>query len=371
MKEILKTAYLKSRRHVLNALSFFTVRKDSAGNFSAHSIRKILFVRIDRIGDLVLSTPALKNIKRAYPDSRLVVLASPVNHSLLINNPNVDEVIVYDRHDSIFNRIRVVRRLRDYEFDLAIDPYGDYELETALIAYVSGAIHRIGYASHGREILFNLSAPELEKSPHFVDLTMDVLKPLSSQDVDRTPEIFLTNVEKTWAEGWLREKGMGDRPVIGIHPGAYYETQKWPLESFAVVANQLREGYTLDLVVFGGPDDASLVDGLRSMVSEDLAVFTEPDLRRFGALLSCCGIFICNNSGPLHMAAALGTATISFMGPTIKERWMPLGDIHTVLRMDDLPCIGCNVGYCRIKTHDCMGLITPAMVMDAVKRVLP
>ena len=67
------------------------------------------------------------------------------------------------------------------------------------------------------------------------------------------------------------------------------------------------------------------------------------------------------------MAVALGTPTISFMGPTIKERWMPIGDIHAILRIDDLPCIGCNLGYCKIKTHDCMRLITVDMVMKAVE----
>lgn len=369
MKEILKTAYLKSRRHVLKALSLFTLRKDFLGNCPAHSIRKILFVRIDRIGDLVLSTPALKTLKISYPDSLLTVLASPVNHALLVNNPYVDEFIVYDRRDSIFNRMSVVRQLRDYKFDLAIDPYGDYELETAFIAYMSRATHRIGYASYGREVFFDLPVPEIEHALHFVDLTMDVLKPLGLNGVNRTPEIFLSDDERAWAEGWLREKGMGGRPVIGIHPGSYYETQRWPLERFADVANQLREEAAFDLVVFGGPDDSGLVDDLRSTMSGELAVFIEPDLRRFASLLSVCRIFICNNSGPLHMAVALGTPTISFMGPTIKERWMPLGNIHTVLRMDDLPCIGCNTGHCRIKTHDCMRLITSDMVMDYIRAI--
>ncbi len=151
MKRILKKIYLNFRKYVLKMLSVF-IHSNQSLDLSGQHIEKILIIRIDRIGDIVLSTPALKAIKQAFPHSELTVLASPSNSPLIFNNPNIDHIVVYDRRGSFIDRIRVIQKLRESGFDLAIDPYADYELETALIAFFSGAKRRIGYASYGREV---------------------------------------------------------------------------------------------------------------------------------------------------------------------------------------------------------------------------
>ena len=236
--------------------------------------------------------------------------------------------------------------------------------------FLSGARRRIGYASYGREIFFNVQAPSIEANQHFVDLTLDVMKPFGIVTKDKTPEIYLTDDEKNRAENWLKKNGVEDKPIIGIHPGAYYESQRWLPERFIELIEQLCKTGSYELILFGGPGDEMLIDRMDSMSGEGILTYIADDLRKFAALVSCCRVFICNNSGPLHMAVALNTPTISFMGPTHKKRWMPIGNIHKVLRIDDLPCIGCNLGYCKIKTHDCMRLITAEMVVDVIDKVL-
>ena len=367
---ILKRIYLGFRKHLLHALAALFARKNLPYLGPGQDIKKILFIRIDRIGDIVMSTPALKAIKQAFPHSELTVLASPPNSPLVFNNPNIDHIVVYDRRGSLIDRIRVIQKLRESSFDLAIDPYADYELETALIAFFSGAKRRTGYASYGREVFFNLPAPEIRSNRHFIDLTLDVLKPVGIVTKDKTPEIYLTDDEKKWAGDWLNKNGLGRNPVIGMHPGASYETQRWPPERFAELADLLQVDKKLDVIIFGGPDDEHLVNRICSILHGEVTAYIAHDLRKLAALISCCHVFVCNNSGPLHMSVAIGTPTISFMGPTIKERWMPLGDIHTILRIDDLPCIGCNKGYCKINTHDCMRLIPSSMVMEAVGNLM-
>ncbi len=159
---------------------------------------------------------------------------------------------------------------------------------------------------------------------------------------------------------------MGEKRIIGIHPGAYYETQRWPVENFSELINKLQNDGKFDVIIFGGLSDRKIIREIESLVNEKITTYIGNDLRFFSSLLSYCNIFICNNSGPLHMAVALNIPTISFMGPTVKEQWMPLGDKHEVLRMDILPCIGCNLGYCKIKTHDCMRQIAPGDVMKLI-----
>ena len=196
MKDTLKNIYLNFRKHLLRALAIFISHKKFPDVGSGQDIKKILFIRIDRIGDIILSTPTLKALKEAYPQSKITVLASPSNNPLIFNNPNVDHIVVYDRRGRLIDRIRVIRKLRESGFDLAIAPYADYELETALIAFFSGAKNRVGYASYGREIFFNVQAPKIDDSQHFVDLTLDVLKPVGIVTKDKTPEIYLTDNEK-------------------------------------------------------------------------------------------------------------------------------------------------------------------------------
>jgi heptosyltransferase-2 len=367
VKAILKNIYLNFRKYLLRVVAIFILDKKIPHSVSGLDIRKILFIRIDRIGDMVLSTPALKALKQEFPQCKLVVLASPSNQPLLAHNPYVDRVIVYGHKNGLRKKIGSIKQLRGYGFDLAIDPYPDYELKTALIAFVSGAKSRIGYASYGREIFFNLHGPGVVEDKHLIDLTLDIIKPLGVVANDKRPEIFLTEDEKEWARNWLEKRGVGGRPMIGIHPGGYYETQRWLPERFADIANHLQKSGDLDVIILGGPGDERLVHLIRSMIHAEVPTYVGDDLRRFATLVHSCHILICNNSGPLHIAAALNIPTISFMGPTDKKRWMPIGEFHKVLRIDNLSCIGCNLGYCKIRTHDCMRLITPSMVIDAVK----
>jgi len=372
VKDLVKVIYLNLRGYLLRVMAVFMFLARHRDCRSGGEIQRILFIRIDRIGDLVLSTPALKAIKQALPRSRLVVLASPSNHALLLHNPYVDEVFVYDQAKGLGNGIRVMKELRAYDFDLAVDPYPDYELRTAVIAFLSGARKRVGYASYGREVLFTLRAPRVEDNQHFVDITLGVLKPLGIHAEDRTPEVFLTHEERQWARTWLKEKGAWGEQIVGIHPGGHYESQRWLPENYAELMGKLQEWRRrrVALILFGAPGEELLIKKICSMVTGEVVTFLEGDIRRFAALLSYCSVFIGNNSGPLHVAAGLGIPTISFMGPTNKARWMPIGDIHAVCRKDDLPCIGCNRGYCRIKTHDCMRLITPSMVLEAARGIL-
>jgi lipopolysaccharide heptosyltransferase II len=366
MKSIAKIIYLNLRRVLLSIFALFFAKR-LRGFKLEHGVNRILFIRIDRIGDVVLSTPALKSVKQAFPGTELVVLASISNHSLLLHNPYVDRIIVYNQTQGVKNKIGIINQLRKYKFDLAIDPYPDYELRTALIALLSGAKRRIGYGSYGREVFFNLNGPGLVKDKHLVDLTLDIVKALGVTANDKVPEIFLTEDEKKWARSWLKEKDVWGKPIVGIHPGGHYETQRWLPERFADIANHLQKSGDLDVIILGGPDDEGLVHLIGSMIHAEVPTYVGDDLRRFAALVYYCHIIIGNNSGPLHIAVALRIPTVSVMGPTNKNRWMPVGDIHRVLRMDDLPCIGCNSGYCKIKTHDCMRLITPSMVLEAVR----
>lgn len=362
-RQHMRNLYLRSRGAVLRALPL------SNGNgamlpVAGESTGRILFVRLDRVGDVVLSTPAMEVLKKRFPRSELTVLLRPQTAALLENNPHVDRCVVLDPGAGPAERCRILQDLRRRRFDLAVDPCVDWTLASALMAWASGAQSRIGYPRGGREVFFTTTAELPDGNAHMADVILGTLRPLGIDGPRPLPRVYLSPGERARAAGWLAGQRLSGKPLVGIHPGAYYETQRWPAEHYAALAGGLRTRF--DVILFGGPADAGLVERIRSGIPGGALTVVTPDIRRFAALLSCCRLLVCNNSGPLHVASALGIPTVSFMGPTEKTLWLPLGERHVVLRIGDLPCIGCNRGVCPAGTLECMRRITPEMAAEAV-----
>jgi lipopolysaccharide heptosyltransferase II len=367
MRAILKRKYLIVRGICLHLLGHI-IPQTSGTLPDIRQMKKVLIVRIDRIGDMVLSTPVFKSLKAANPQLEITILASPANSAILDNNPSVDHIVEYNPAKGLRGLLDVIKQLRKSSLDLAIDSYDNYKLVSALIVFLGGAKWRVGYPSYGREIFFNIKVARPPGEAHFIDVVMNTLKPLGVAINDRVPEIFITQDERKKGGEWLAQMGIENKPVIGVHPGAYYESQRWPIEYYAELITLLQKNKNLEVVIFGGPGDSSILDQIQLQLNGKVLTYEHNDMRHFLALVSKCSLFICNNSGPLHMACALGVPTISFMGPTVKGRWMPVGDQHKIFRIDDLSCIGCGAGTCIIKTHDCMRRITPNYVMDLIEK---
>jgi lipopolysaccharide heptosyltransferase II len=362
-RQRIKKLYLRSRRAILGAIPLPAGAWPRQGA-QREAIRRILFIRLDRVGDVVLSTPAIEALKAGFPRSEITVLLRPQTAALLAHNPHVDRCVILDPGAGPAERYRVLKDLRRRRFDLAVDPCVDWKLSTALIAWLSGARFRIGYSCEGRETFFTMIAEHPDGRAHMADVILGTLVPLGIDRSNRQPRMYLTDEERNRAAGWLAERTGGENPLIGIHPGAFYKTQRWLPEHFAVLADRLQGSF--DVILFGGPADEGLVQRIQFLMPGKTLKVVTPDIRWFAALLSNCRLLVCNNSGPLHVASALGIPTVSFMGPTVKELWSPLGEKHAVLRIDGLACIGCNRGICPTGSRDCMRLITPEMAAEAV-----
>ncbi len=366
----LKAVYYPVRRLILAMLGFFPFRGKRWSSLP-QDIRRILCIRVDRVGDMVLSTPAFQALREALPQAHITVMASPANAPILECNPHVDEVVIYDRLARLPKKIEQLLQMRSRRFDLAIDLLAGDDLQTAVLAAMSGAPHRIGYAAFGREVFFNGPLVNMVRNEPMVDATLGLLKQIGIVSPDsRRPRIYLSADEKGWARQWLDEHGLLKRERIAIHPGAFYKTQRWPAEYYAALTELICRKTQAQVLLLGGPADAGIISEITARIKEDRCLCLQDDLRKCLAILSQCRMLVCNNSGPLHCAAALDIPTLSFMGPTVKEQWMPVGEIHRVFRRDDLPCIGCNSGSCRIETHDCMRLIRPEVVFENIRNEL-
>jgi lipopolysaccharide heptosyltransferase II len=370
MNSQIKLIYLKLRAASLEAIKPFLGSNPHGVQQGPHRFRKIIFIRTDRIGDMVLSTPAFKAIKMAFPDAALTVLASRANYPLIQSDPYVNEILVHDSSAGLKETARMVRRLRSRRFDAVIDPMTGYDAQTAFLSYLTQAETRVGFVGFGREVFFSAPVQLSEPRPGIVDLHLALLTRMGIHCSGIEPELFLREEEIKRARRWVRRVAPEGERIIGLHPGAHYATQRWGIRNYAALVELLMKNTGLKPVVLGGPADIPLVKGILARTNDSAPAVFSSDLRELMALISQIDVLVCNNSGPLHIAAALKVPTVSFMGPTAKSLWTPSGSRHRVLRANDLDCIGCNNGVCRRATMECMQRLTPEMAREALAELL-
>ncbi|MDI6839381.1 MAG: glycosyltransferase family 9 protein [bacterium] len=364
MRQKLNSLYLFLRGKILNTLSIFLTKQSKAPH--PNEIKRILLIRIDRIGDVVLSTPALRALRERFPISHISILVSPKTQDLLLQSPYVDEVIPYNGKIAITSLLHSKNRRK--KFNLAIDLHLDYPLKTALIAYLSGAKYRVGFNIAGKSIFLNIRVMPDKKEKHLVEHTLDLIRAVSGNISTEEPELSIIPEAKQYVNNFLIHNNiLNNDLLVGIHPGGYYPTQRWLPERFARVGDKIIDEYKAKIILMGGPGEEEIVEEIASNMKHKPVIYVREPLRNLVAIIDRCSLLICNNSGPLHIATAIGTPTVSTMGPTNPVRWWPWGDRNIVIRKH-LPCNPCNKGVCN--DHKCMELITVNEVMEAVNTIL-
>ncbi len=369
MRKILKA--IKNLYLNLRALKFIILSGLTSGlrkkEFDRESTRSVLVISLKRVGDVILSIPAFRAIKESLPKSQVTVFADSYTKDILDRIPYIDAVVPYGKDASFLKKAKQVRKLSYNAFDLAIDLTCDYTFEGALWTWLSGSKFRVGYDTWKRGLLFNRPVKPIKGAMHAIDEILNIIKSIGLETEDKSLNISASEEATDTVKKFFRDKdAKSDTLLIGIHPGGYYPTQRWLTERFAEVADRLIEKYKARIVLMGGPKEEKIIQQISTHMANQPLVFLDHPLGELLALLQSCHLLICNNSGPLHMASALGTLTVSTMGPTLPERWQPQGEKHIVIRKN-LPCIPCNEGYCRLKTLECMKLITVKDMLEAAE----
>jgi len=319
-------------------------------------VSRILAVRTDRIGDMALTSAALADLKRHFTHARITVLAPPAPLALLEHHPAVDRLVP-------LTGTRLPPEMAG-RFDLAIDFTPDERLLGARLVAASRAPWRIGLARAGREIHFTLPGPQARADRHLVDLHRDLLAALGVAGTPGEPALVVTPPERSAALARVAAFGAGS-PRVLIHPGAHEESQRWAPERWAETIARLTERGAACLVA-AGPGEEALARRIADLTPDALVLGTL-GVRELMAVMAVCDLFVGNNSGPLHVAAALGVPTVSVMGPTDPRRFAPRGGANSVLRLD-LACSPCQRGRCW--HHTCLRGIDADPVIAAAVAIL-
>ena len=299
----------------------------------AADVRALLAIRQhNQMGDMVLTLPALRALRRGYPHARIVFVASPLCRELLTDHPDIDTLIVFDKQ-SLWQPLafwRLVRALRHPRPDLAV-VLGTVSFSTtsALLAWASGARLRAGVSSRafGSDLSGAIYHLELPLSPSEVHEVEHNLAPLRGLGIDAPVEMptlsarppALLAAREFIARAFPSQEG----PVVVVHPGAGKTENIWPVERFAEVARALTQQDRARIVVSEGPRDGAVAAALLSRCPG--AVRWHATLRDTIGILGCAQAFIGNDTGLAHVAAATGVPTVAIFGPTDPRRWSPAG----------------------------------------------
>ena len=310
-------------------------------------IKKILVIRTDGIGDLLNSTPAIALLRQNYPDAEITVLARPLNAPVLHGNPDVDRILIFDR-GGLRERMRFYQNLRRERFQLVV------AMQTAtwphFVAFLTGARYRLGrYQKRFKSTLTHAWHGSYRKGEtHEVDRNLELVRLICNGDGVRRLVFHLNPDEIANAEAQLKTWGIGtDRFLVGIHPGGSSFDKRWPEKHYAELADRLARHYNATLLILHGPDEMALACKIQETMQTCAVVYAPPSIRELAALLSRCNLVVCNDSGPMHLAAALDVPTVAIFGPTDYVAWHPLSEHASIVRQD-MPCWPCSAHKCKI-----------------------
>ncbi|MBF0390319.1 MAG: lipopolysaccharide heptosyltransferase II [Desulfamplus sp.] len=339
---------------------------------------KILIRAANWIGDAIMTTPVIRAIRKNYPDAHITLLAKPWVIPVFDNNPYIDEVMVYQsggRHAKGFGTIRLSKDIRKKRFDIAILMQNAFE--AALITFLGSVPVRIGYNTDGRTLLLNpsIKLDKRLKKGHLIDYYIGILKGAGLYDAGRELDLFISDIEKVEAIKIIESYGINIKTdhVIGINPGATGGTAKrWFPERYAELAKRLSEKFKTKILIFGSSSDYELGETIKQDVCINLAGKTT--LRQAFALMEKCDLFITNDSGLMHAAAALHTKQIAIVGSTDHIATSPSSPNSVMIRVP-VPCSPCLKVHCpKDKSdtdyHVCMNKITLDMVIEKCEYAL-
>ncbi|MEE9542986.1 MAG: lipopolysaccharide heptosyltransferase II [Thermodesulfobacteriota bacterium] len=332
-------------------------------------MERILVRAANWIGDAVMSLPALDALKLHFPRAEITVLAKPRTAPIFENNPAVSDIIIYDSigaHKGLNGRMKLAGVLRERDFALAV--LFQNAFEAALIAFLAGIPRRAGYARDLRSVFLTdpVEVTAGIKKQHQVYYYLNIIKELGGGEVENPlPKITLTSGEEEWANAFLSAQGIEKgTPVIGVSPGASYgPAKRWAPENFSFVLNAVSKSSGAEVLIFGSEEDTEIARVLSSGLTvkhHNLAGKTT--LREFMAIAARLDLFLTNDSGPMHIGAALGAPTLAIFGSTSDELTGPLGHRVKVVR-EPIDCAPCFERECKYGHYECLTKIEAAQVL--------
>ena len=343
-------------------------------------MKKILVLRYRFIGDTILTVPFLRNLRRAEPDAHICWVVAPGSSDVIHGIPYIDELKYWDpvtihadsrgAHRTLSAKWAFIKELRAKRYDKVY--VLKRSLSSAIIARLTGAPERIGFDTEGRGFILTKKVP-YRNDQHEVQNFLDVLRADNIPVTDDHLEAWLTESESSFAEAFLRQSGIEEgEKIIALHPFTANPPRAWHPDNFIGLANRLQEIYGARILIFGGKRDTAAATCIRENIKPApiMAVGTT-SLRESMAILTRCALLICNDSGIMHLAAALQVPLVALFGPQSPVKFGPWGEKCRVI-YKRFPCSPCKQKFfqeCKPShrlSPECVEAISIEEVLDEI-----
>jgi ADP-heptose:LPS heptosyltransferase len=306
--------------------------------------RNILVIDFGQLGDVVLSLPALRAIREKFPQARITVAVGKPCAPIVDLSGYSDATIVVDRvalRDgskalAVFRIGKIVKQVRRERFDFVIDLHS--LSETNLLGFISGAPRRLYARRPGRslDILSNFHPkPPIEDTrptKHAIDRYLDVLIPLGIKSAPRVPRLVTRASDDASVEQMLlKEKANTNAPLVGLFPGAGHPGRRWPLARFTELAERLVRNDGVRIILFAGPEERELVREMKATFPRGTIIFDKLSIPQLASALARLSVFVSNDTGPMHIATAVGASVVALLDRPTPNSFIPIEDRHRVI----------------------------------------
>ena len=370
MKKTLKlTAFKFLNRLAISSNGKF--RRNSLGN-----IQSILFIELARIGDLIVTTPALRSTRKQFPNAHITILTQQSTSDVLMNNSNINEIIVVGSEKQVYSRFRGLMTIRRRGFQVAVSLspvfWNSFMTQLCRTRYKTGyLVDTSDKATFYNDHLIQTSGFSIpqeiryRKEEHLIERAYRAVYPLGVTGEDWRTELNPSKADFAKIDEILREKGISKQNVlIVIHPMAGWFYKAWPERHFVELANRILSCYNITLILIGGSADKEKIDRMSRLIKGNVTCLLGLPLLQSAALISYANLFIGNDSGPTHIARAVGTPIVALYGPTNPKTTGYQGENITVI-VNTVSCSPCTQTTCK-KASSCLEEISVERVFDAV-----
>jgi heptosyltransferase-3 len=341
--------------------------------------QRILLIRLKGIGDVILSTPLIRALRKAFPQAQIDFLTRSFCAPILQNNPYVNKVLVHpEKSAPLGDLLKFVGDLRDAQYDWVLDLAA--EPRSAWLTLATGSPLRAGYAFRVRKWAFTHKIPKNKLRKYQGEINLDIVRALGVKDDGIQMDIVLSVEEKKWArDAWEK---LGEKAALGkkivLNPTGMWSSKRWPADHWRRLALLLNDKLGVKPVLFGGPADTELLDEVEWGIAGKVLRMPETDLRRAAAFVSQMDLLIGNDGTPQHLAQAFDVKSLTLCGPHWGLSWTKPGLRHRYLQLF-LDCGPCDLNVCPFPRmeglaphvhQECLLKITPEKVLGSAQEML-
>jgi lipopolysaccharide heptosyltransferase II len=340
-------------------------------------VKNILLIQLGDIGDVVLSMPSLRALRENFADATLIAAVREKAKELIVDCPWVNEVISINQNkrkllEEVWYQKDFFTRLRQLQFDLSINLRpGD---RSAILSFLAGARQRISFYAHDGQLWQNrvpthLNLIDYEVGQYVADYYSSLLAAYNIRTQHNLPQMTVSSEKLKKVQELFFEKEIpANRPIIALQPFSIWQYKEWGNAKYIQLIHHITSRFGLPVIITGSPDECVRASAIADACGPHVfSLAGKTSIGMFAALLKSCGLFIGVDSAGMHIAAAVGTRTVSIFGPSSAASWAPRGPLHKVVH-GNLPCVPCRQKGCEgTEQSRCLEVLSVDEVMRSVE----